>query len=958
MAHNDGHFSRAEFRVGTRLRDKYLIDNVLGVGGMSVVYAATHRNRKRFAIKMLHPEFSNNENFRKRFIREGYIANSVGHAGVVEVLDDDTAEDGSVFLVMELLDGICLESAGASQGAPIPVREALSITYQLLDVLDAAHTKGIIHRDIKPANIFITKSGMVKVLDFGIARFRDSAPDLTSTRTGAWMGTPAFMSPEQALAKQSEIDVRADIWAVGATLFTMLSGECVHKGDNAAHILVCAATEPADSLGKIAPDLPRPLVAVVDKALAFEKEARFQSAALMREALAEVLSILYGPCDLENLSSFVETAFSNAMGAVGNESTSEVVGRTEIATAEPWRREFGDDAALPPPSIQSHPESAAKQTIASWRACKLGALLGMVAIAISVTGHVMRCISEQKPGIITVAVTTDMSVPTDFDRLSWTITQEGGEVILKRGAVTLSDWKQLPIDLVTVSTTDTRDPVRFQLDARRGGERGRLIYRRNVDLQVPVSGETRLTISIDWMCTEDFSPSPCKTGRVCRAGDCVAPSLISPSVESKHPANGVARCFDVQRCFASGVVSTVPYRDPATGQCVLAQYNALLNNGRANLALIVNTAKVGNYGVCGPAGNHCLIPLAGAGPNAWHIIKENDKVTGIRLPSHACSDKLLGVAMAPAISGCPIKSESMPICPAPDTCIEADEVCPASLPDAFVGYSCSGTASPQMIRKDLIGCWVSAEEKGDKTKRTALTGRWCCSTGEQPSRDPLLIDDMTGGNQVKLIPPEGYVDGFWWTATDAAEGTITPSPHPRLFMYRSIHPKVPIDTNRNIERAACLKSSGFAGTDAKMGFGFIYDKKTENHAYFNVSPFTGIRFWAYSPGGEQKITVGFPDQNTYTEDPRSTCNRNPSGGRCGDAWAIQQLTLTPTWKEYFVKWSDLKQTSNDWGQARFESFDAARVFTTYFAVRGDGPTKMSPPFDFCISEIYFTRQRP
>ncbi len=161
---------RAQARVGSTLHGKYRIDSVLGIGGMGVVYAATHRNTKRFAVKMLHAELSHNADIRTRFLREGYAANSVGHPGTVSVLDDDVAEDGAAFLVMELLDGAGVEDLCEKYRGRLPVRASVVIVEQLLDVLASAHVRGIVHRDIKPANIFLTRDGTLKVLDFGMRR--------------------------------------------------------------------------------------------------------------------------------------------------------------------------------------------------------------------------------------------------------------------------------------------------------------------------------------------------------------------------------------------------------------------------------------------------------------------------------------------------------------------------------------------------------------------------------------------------------------------------------------------------------------------------------------------------------------------------------------------------------------------------------------------------------------------
>jgi eukaryotic-like serine/threonine-protein kinase len=282
---HDSLLLRARARVGTVLREKWRLDSLLGVGGMAAVYAATHRNGSRVAVKILHPELSLNAQVKTRFLREGYVSNSVGHEGAVRVSDDDTADDGSAFLVMDLLDGETLEDRRVRFGGRLPEDDVLSVAEQLLDVLAAAHAKGIVHRDLKPENVFLTRTGQVKVLDFGIARLRELSTASTATKGGSTMGTPAFMSPEQARGLWEEVDAQSDLWACGALMFTLLSGREVHGGRTSNEQLLSAMTRPAPSLSTILPDVGVAVAHVVDRALAFDKDKRWRDAHRMQEAV-------------------------------------------------------------------------------------------------------------------------------------------------------------------------------------------------------------------------------------------------------------------------------------------------------------------------------------------------------------------------------------------------------------------------------------------------------------------------------------------------------------------------------------------------------------------------------------------------------------------------------------------------------------------------------------------------
>jgi serine/threonine-protein kinase len=276
---------KAKGRLGQVLRNKWRLDVLLGVGGMAAVYAATHRNGSRAAVKVLHAELSAREDVKSRFMREGHAANAVAHDGAVKVLDDDVADDGSLYLVTELLDGETLEDRRLRYGGQLSEDDVLSAADQLLDVLAAAHAKGVIHRDIKPANIFLIRSGQLKVLDFGIARLRELSTHSLATKSGAAMGTPAFMSPEQARGLWDEVDGRSDVWSVGATMWHALTGTLVHKGRTTNEELLSAMSKPAPPILSVLPGLSPAVAQVVDRALAFEKEKRWLDARRMQEGV-------------------------------------------------------------------------------------------------------------------------------------------------------------------------------------------------------------------------------------------------------------------------------------------------------------------------------------------------------------------------------------------------------------------------------------------------------------------------------------------------------------------------------------------------------------------------------------------------------------------------------------------------------------------------------------------------
>ncbi|WP_394822142.1 protein kinase domain-containing protein [Pendulispora albinea] len=274
---------RALARLGALVREKYRIVRLLGVGGMAAVYAAVDLDGRRVAIKFLHERLADDPVMVRLFDREAHTSNQIEHPGAVPVLESGIDANGCAFLVMPLLYGETLRQRWERANKRLPLIDVGVFLSDVLDVLACAHDKGIIHRDIKPENLFVTSSGDVRVLDFGIARRTDSTG--TATVTGGIIGTPAFMPPEQAVADRDAIGPPSDCWAMGATLFTLLSGEFVHPADSGPAQLAAAITRRARSLAEVAPDMAPAIVQFVDKSLAFEPKDRWRSAREMREAL-------------------------------------------------------------------------------------------------------------------------------------------------------------------------------------------------------------------------------------------------------------------------------------------------------------------------------------------------------------------------------------------------------------------------------------------------------------------------------------------------------------------------------------------------------------------------------------------------------------------------------------------------------------------------------------------------
>jgi endoglucanase len=281
--------TKPDARSGEILAGKYRIHRFIAAGGMAAVYEAQHLVvKRRFAVKILRPDFSQRREILARFLREAETAGALEGENIASAVDFGVADDGSPFIVMEYLVGAPLHALLA-RAQRLPMGRAADLCVQACRGVHAAHGAGIIHRDLKPQNLFVCRredgTDLLKVLDFGVAKLQVGEGQSAVTRTGAVLGTPFYMAPEQARGDR-DLDCRVDVYGLGAVLYELLSGQKPHPGESHNAVLHHIATQPALPLASIAPDLPAPLVAIVHRALEADPRDRFLSAKEVEEALA------------------------------------------------------------------------------------------------------------------------------------------------------------------------------------------------------------------------------------------------------------------------------------------------------------------------------------------------------------------------------------------------------------------------------------------------------------------------------------------------------------------------------------------------------------------------------------------------------------------------------------------------------------------------------------------------
>jgi eukaryotic-like serine/threonine-protein kinase len=273
----------AALKIGMEVRGTYRVVRLIGRGGMGVVYEVTHaRLHGRYALKLMNPEFAADQAALSRFRREAQVTSSLRHPNIVQVIDFDQTEDGRSFLAMEFLDGPTMADHLDAHG-PLPLPSAIAIIRQIADALEAAHKAGVVHRDLKPENVVLVPQDegrfLVKLLDFGLSKMR--AGSLKITGSTALLGTPTYMTPEQALGEVDKVDARTDQYSLGTLAWETLVGKPPFRGDSIHAVLYQIIHQPPPATKTLSPGVER----VLRRALAKERDERFPSVSAFAEAL-------------------------------------------------------------------------------------------------------------------------------------------------------------------------------------------------------------------------------------------------------------------------------------------------------------------------------------------------------------------------------------------------------------------------------------------------------------------------------------------------------------------------------------------------------------------------------------------------------------------------------------------------------------------------------------------------
>lgn len=429
------------------IAEKYLVERVLGRGGMGVVYQATHKFTGRpVAVKVLLPEYARETAIVQRFMNEARAAALLRSENVVDVLDMGTDVDGTMYLALELLDGESL--AHRLDAAPkLAPDECARWLLPVMDALAAAHAAGIVHRDVKPDNVFLHRAGMgrtvPKLLDFGIAKFRESSQRRTTT--GTVLGTVLYMSPEQAHG-DSDVGPPSDVWAMGVVWYQCLAGVVPFEGNSVPATLFAITQGKRSPLAERAPTVPAGVVAAVERALAVDKAARWPDMRAFAGAIRTALGANPGlDATAPAIAAVPRTSTAPIEPALAATGVASAVG---VPTAEPWVRERGERSRAP---------SRALAVVAA-----MVVVAGAVGVALSGRG-------ESGQGATGPATRAAVQAPTGSAAPAMDPPHDGGTPQVGRAA----SGPTAPAPAVAMAATDAGVGERSGRSRRHSSRRGR-----------------------------------------------------------------------------------------------------------------------------------------------------------------------------------------------------------------------------------------------------------------------------------------------------------------------------------------------------------------------------------------------------------------------------------------------------------------------------------------------------
>ncbi len=452
----------------------YRVVKPLGKGGMGAVYMAEHPViGSKVAIKFLHPQYSTDPKIVDRFLAEARAVNIIGHDNILKILDLNVTEDNRHYFVMEFLYGRALQDI-VKPDVPLPLEETGPILLQTCEALQAAHDHKIIHRDLKPDNVYLIvhkgRKNYVKVVDFGIAKVTDNEGQSTGkTQTGMVMGTPAYMSPEQAGGMTSRIDGRSDIYSLGCMMFQMATGKLPFPGSSFGEVLIGHLQLPPPEPRTINPAIPEEYQAIILKCLAKDQEARFQTMRELHDAIGACMDALGITRELP-----LADAAEIAAGSQGQKTRSS-----------PGKSKPGARAALPkkitaPPRGPVSGHQAQTQMAAAAPRSSLGLIVGISAGALVLVGGVVGFVVWQQG---------ESQKQTERSHAAATRAAEDAR---KQSEAAASREKEAG-DSAPVFLSVVSDPLGAKVDATwKGGEK---IGETPLDLEVPKNVKVHFTFA-------------------------------------------------------------------------------------------------------------------------------------------------------------------------------------------------------------------------------------------------------------------------------------------------------------------------------------------------------------------------------------------------------------------------------------------------------------------------------